>query len=318
MPEVRCTVTDPALAELSGMVVTADEAVWAMADGGRRVEIHRIDVRGLDAACEVVETRTAPIDPYDAEDLALGPDGEIWVADTGDNERDRDTVAVVVLPARGDARLHRLTYPGGPHDAEALLVDATGVPFVVTKEAGRSAGVYRTDAPPEGEAATPLRRVGELTLPVSDTQGGPIGGFGSRVVTGAGATADGEVVALRTYTDAWLYPVPDGDLTAALAGSPTRIPLPDEPQGEAVAFTGDGTLLSGSETRGGVDGQLRAVPGAAALVGGAPEVPAPAVAPGTDTPPEWLPALLGGGVAIGVLVLLGATLALRGRRRSAG
>lgn len=283
-----------------------------MSDGGREVSVHR-----LDDGCAIVDTRTADVDPFDAEDLARGPDGALWVADTGDNEMSRETVAVIVLPERGEARLHRLSYPDGPHDAEALLVDADGVPFVITKEAGRPAGVYRPAGPPQGTGPTPMQRVAQVSLPASDTEGGPIGGLGTRTVTGAAMSADGAVVALRTYTDAWLFPVPDGDLAAALAGAPARVPLPGEPQGEAVAFQADGTLLSASESRGGRPGELRAVPGAAALAGqasAAPTAPA-AAAPAAEPTPEWLPALIGGGVAVGLLVLLSAALSLRARRR---
>lgn len=313
-PDVRCTVSDDRLAELSGLVVDAD-GTWAMTDGGRRVQLHRID-----DTCEIVDTRTADVDPYDAEDLARGPDGALWVGDIGDNERSRETVAVVVVAARGEARLHRLTYPDGPHDAEALLVDGEGRPIVVTKEFGRPAGIYRTAAAPDGTGPTPLVLVGEVTLPVSDTVGGPIGGVGSRVVTGAAASADGTVVALRSYTDAWLYPVLGGDPAAALTGAPLRVPLPDEPQGEAVAFEPDGTLLSGSETRGGHPGQIRAVDGATAqmLVAPSPPTPAPTLppaAPPPAAPPSWLPAALGGGVVVLLLGVLAAVVAVRGTRR---
>lgn len=310
-PEVRCTVTDDRLAELSGMVVDGD-AVWAMSDGGREVTVHR-----LDGGCAIADTRTADVDPFDAEDLARGPDGALWVADTGDNELSRETVAVIVLPERGEARLHRLTYPDGPHDAEALVVDADGVPFVITKEAGRPAGVYRPAGPPQDAGPAPMERVAQVSLPASDTEGGPIGGLGTRTVTGAGLSADGSVVALRTYTDAWLFPVPDGDLAAALARDPARVPLPGEPQGEAVAFEADGTLLSASESRGGEPGELRAVPGALALAGetsAGPAVAAP-VEPDAPAAPEWLPAMIGGGVTVGLLVLLAAALSLRARRR---
>ena len=322
-PSPECAVDDSRLDELSGMVVHDDE-LWAMGDGGRRVQIHRLDR----SSCAVLDSRTSDVDPYDAEDLAVGPDGALWVGDTGDNERGRDTVAVVVLPERGDAHLHRLTYPDGPHDAEALLVDASGRPFVVTKEVGRPAGLYRTADPPEGVGPTPLLRVGELALPASDTLGGPVGGIGSRVITGAAMSADGTVVALRTYTDAWLFPVQDGDLVGALNETPVRVPLPDEPQGEAIAFDADGTLLSGSETRGGVLGEIRAVPDATALAGApTPVGPRPVDtsgtgAPGAGThlapdpgPPGWLPAALGGVVVVGLLLLLSAAAALRSRRR---
>ena len=117
--------------------------VWAMADGGRRVVLHRLDPD----TCAVVETRTASVDPYDAEDLAAAPDGTLWVGDIGDNDRRRATVAVIVVPARGPAQLHRLTYPDGAHDAEALLLAPDGTPYVVTKEVLGASHLYRPAAP---------------------------------------------------------------------------------------------------------------------------------------------------------------------------
>lgn len=306
-PETLCTVSDRRLTELSGLAADADD-VWAVADSGRRTEVHRLDPR----TCAVVGSRTAAIDPRDAEDLALGPDGALWVGDIGDNNRRRDTVAVIVLPARGEPRLHRLTYPDGPHDAEALLVDGDGVPVIVTKEAARPAGIYRTEGPPSGEGPTPLVKVGEYPLPSSATTGGPLGGLGSRLVTGAALSADRSVVAVRSYTDAWLHPVPDGDVVAALLSPATvQVPLPGEPQGEAIAFRPDGTLLSSSERRDGVPGELRAVPGAAALAAAAPG-PLPSV-PGAAGLPDWLPAGIGVVAVAGVLALVTAGLLLRRR-----
>jgi hypothetical protein len=316
-PQPLCTVTDARLAELSGLVVADPGAFWAIVDSGRRTVAYRVDR----ATCAVTGTRTAPIDPNDAEDLATGPDGALWVGDVGDNERTRDTVAVIVLPARGAPSLHRLVYPDGPHDAEALLVDAAGRPVIVTKEGAFGAGVYRTVESPAGAGPTPLVRVGSVALPASDATSGPLGALGSRLVTGAAATADGKVVALRSYTDAWLYPVRDGDIAAAVTGAAVRIPLPGEPQGEAIAFGPDGTLYSSGETRGGVRGEIRAVPGAAALVGDPQAGVAPAVAPQAPAPPaeeagpSWLPAAVGGGIAVALLALLAAAMSLRGARR---
>jgi hypothetical protein len=312
-------------------MLVEDGAVLGLADSGRRVELHSLGGALADGECGITDTRTADVDPYDAEDLARGPDGAVWVADVGDNAAQRDTVAVVVVPVRDEPRLHRLTYPDGPHDAEALLVDPRGRPVVVTKQIG-TAGVYRTAEPPDGVGPTPLELVGTVALPRSATRGGPVGEFGSRVVTGAAATADGRVVALRSYTDAWLYPAPDGDPVAALTGTPVQVPLPDEPQGEAIAFTPDGALVSGSEARRGVPGEIRVVPGAAARMdpstAGGPVAPAPTAAP--EEPPEEsaeepsaaadepsrLPAALGGAVVVGVLLaaIVAMSLPRRGRR----
>ncbi|GAA1858454.1 hypothetical protein GCM10009836_43350 [Pseudonocardia ailaonensis] len=314
-PETLCTVRDPRLLELSGLAVDGSGGIWAMSDGGSRVALYRMDP----ATCAVTDTRTAPIDPFDAEDLALGPDGTFWVADTGDNNRARETVALIAVPPRGEARLYRLTYPDGPHDAEAVVVGADGVPIVVTKEISGVAGAYRPVGPLTGPGPTPLMRAGSVGFARSDTTGGPIGALGAFTVTGGATTADRSVMAVRTYTDAWLYRVPaSGDLVAALQGTPVRVPLPEEPQGEAIAFTADGTLLSGSETRGLGKGQLRAVEGAAALLPAVapatPEPPPPAAAP-PEPRPEWLPAAIGGGVAVVVLGLAAGAMALHSRRR---
>jgi hypothetical protein len=323
VPVARCTVDDPRLEELSGLAVV-DGAMWAVADGGRRVRVHRLDP----ATCAVVDTRTADVNPDDPEDLAVGPDGALWVGDIGDNGRDRDDVAVIVVPPQGAPRLHRLVYPDGPQDAEALLVDARGVPTLVTKNIG-SAGIYRTEAALTGEGPVPLVRVGDLDLPSSDTRGGPLGGFAPELITGGAVSADGRVVAVRTYTDAWLFPVPDGGAVAdALRGTPVRVPLPDEPQGEALAFTADGTLLSGSESRG-APGQIRAVPGAAALasdVRAAPSPTEPDAAPGgaSDAPltvpveepaSAWRTAAIGAAMLVVVLGVLAGLLAGHARRR---
>ena len=228
------------------------------------------------------------------------------------------------MPQRGEPVLHRLTYPDGPHDAEALLVDARGVPTVVTKSVG-VAGIYQPEGPLRGEGPIPLVHVADLTLPTSTTQGGPVGGLGTRTVTGGAVSADGRVVALRTYTDAWLFPVPDGGGVAdALRGTPVQVPLPGEPQGEAVAFATDGTLLSGSEGRGGVAGQVRAVPGAAALVAApaqpspdpAPNAaPDPAEAPAVEPVPVWRTAAIGAGVLVVVLALLAVAMVRHAARR---
>ena len=46
-------------------------------------------------------------------------------------------------------------------------------------------------------------------------------------------------LALRTYTDAYVWPLAGSDIPGALAAAPVRIPLPDSPQGEAISFTAD-------------------------------------------------------------------------------
>jgi hypothetical protein len=241
-PSTRCEITDPRLPELSGLVAAGD-AMLAMNDGGDRVEVYV-----LDGSCTVGDVRTADIDPYDPEDLALGADGTIWLSDTGDNEQKRATVALIGLHADGSTTLTRLTYPDGPHDAEALLLAPDGTPYIVTKEVLGASAVYRPDAPLTDGATVPMTNVLSLGFTLTGTPGGPVGRAGQLLVTGGAVSADGQRVALRTYTDAYVWPLAGSDIVGALSGTPVRVPLPDSPQGEAISFgANDRDLLVSSE-----------------------------------------------------------------------
>lgn len=226
-PTPVCTVDDPRLTELSGLAADGTN-IYAVNDGGIKLKVFL-----LDGSCSVRTVITGDIDPYDVEDLAVANDGTLWLGDTGDNSLQRDTVAVHTLRPDGTARLYRLTYPDGRHDAEALLLGPSGVPYIVTKNVLGTAGVYRPTGPLRSPGPTPLTQVAEVTIPASSTKGGPAGAASAALVTGGAVSRDGSVVALRTYTDAYLYPASDGDIVAALSRQPVRIPLPREPQGEA-------------------------------------------------------------------------------------
>jgi hypothetical protein len=314
-PSVRCQVTDPRLAELSGLVDVGDR-VLAMGDGGDQVAVYV-----LDGTCQVVDVVTAPLDPYDPEDLAVGPDGTVWLADTGDNNATRATVALLALRPDGSTALYRLTYPDGAHDAEALLLAPDGTPYVVTKEVLGASHVYRPAAPLVDGGTVGLTDVGTVTFTLTGTPGGPVGRAGQLLVTGGAVARDGSRIALRTYTDAYVWSLAGADVPGALAGEPVRIALPDAPQGEAVSFTADGSALL-------VAGE--GVPGDVTLVG-VPAATAPsasaASSPGADPSPSALPSDGGGGPSPVTAGLVAAAVAtalvwigglLRRRRDPAG
>ncbi|WP_347057495.1 hypothetical protein ABC795_12385 [Blastococcus sp. HT6-30] len=272
-PTVRCSITDPRLAEVSGLVAVGEQ-VLALNDGGDQVAVY-----GLDDACAVIDVQSAPVDPYDPEDLAVGPDGGVWIADTGDNNVDRATVALHVLRPDGSTALHRLTYPDGAHDAEALLVTPDGTPYVVTKEVLGSSGVYRPAGALADGGTAPMERVATVNVTLTGTPGGPVGRAGQLMITGGAVASDGSAVALRTYTDAYVWPLTASDVPGALAGEPVRVALPESPQGEAVSFTADSrALVVASE---GLPSAVTVVP----LPAGAP--PAATAAPVADPLPGF-------------------------------
>ena len=229
-PTTRCEITDDRLAELSGLA-TAGNALIAMDDGGDQVEVYVLDDR-----CQVAEVRTAPLDPYDPEDLALAADGTVWIEDAGDNREQRATVAMIGLRSDGTTTVTRMTYPDGPHDTEALLLAPDGTPYLVTKEVLGASSVYRPDAPLTDGATVPMSKVADLGFTLTGTPGGPVGRAGQLMVTGGAVSGDGALVALRTYTDAYVWPLHGSDVAGALKGTPTRVALPESPQGESIAF----------------------------------------------------------------------------------
>jgi hypothetical protein len=311
-----CEVRDARLTEISGLAAT-DDGYVVVNDGAD--DAARRQIFFLDSECAVVRTVRYPSRPRDTEDLAVGADGTIWVADTGDNDRSRQTVAVWKLAPGADRPvLYRMAYPDGPHDAEALLVTADGRPVIVTKY---SAGLYAPNAAPRPGATVPLTRVGQVRLPASTTSN-PFGALGRTAVTGAATAPDGRRVVLRTYADAFEFDVADRDLIASLtSGTPRVTALPDEPQGESITYSPDGrSLLTMSETAdqppGTRPGLLR-YPLAAAVPPTAPQA-TPEPRAGGDRSDGLGAAVVAAVVAAGALALgllvLGLVVVRRSRR----
>ncbi|WP_213571744.1 hypothetical protein [Rhodococcus sp. USK13] len=264
---------EASLDELSGLVSVKGRS-YAVGDSGSDRA-----VADLDGSCGVTGWLSVPVDPYDVEDLATGPDGRLWLADIGDNGRRRETVALIGMDrATGAGQLHRLTYPDGAHDAETVLVQRDGTPLIVTKEVFGPGIVYRPAGGVSVDALaspgpTPLERVGSLDVAEPNGAGNATTGAGttapavySTMFTGGAVSADGTVAAVRSYTDVFLFAAPDGDVAAALAAGPTvRVHLPAQPQGEAVAFTEDGDLLIASEARDGPIPPVEVLRGAVAM-----------------------------------------------------
>ena len=229
-PRRAGAVRTTGLDEISGVVASGRSPVlWVHEDSGNPAEIHAIEPDGTLRGS--IEVRGAV--NHDWEDIALA-DGTIWLGDIGDNERQRKGVQVYRFPepaptARSvTAEALHLRYEDGPHDAEAIVVDAReGALYVVTKELLlASAGVYRAEI---GEARDGerrlLRHVGELDI---------------GIVTAADLGPDGIVV--KNYVQGRFYPwTEERDVMSALAQEGCRVPVGG---GESIAFGPGGQLIA--------------------------------------------------------------------------
>ncbi|GAA2633740.1 hypothetical protein GCM10010399_77820 [Dactylosporangium fulvum] len=241
-----CTISDPQVTEVSGLVATDDGYVVV---NDSNIERSRVKIMFLDRQCKLTRSVSYPSNALDPEDLAVAEDGTLWVADIGDNTtatggsgNRRSTVALWSLAPQATVPvIHRLVYPDGkPRDAEALLLNGDGTPVIVTKDPVGE--VYVPDGPlaANNTSGVPLRRVGSFKPRTTGTAN-PYGILGTGVVTGGAVSPDGKRAVVRTMSDAYEFDVTDGDVVAAItSGTPRITPLPNEPQGEAIAYTPDG------------------------------------------------------------------------------
>ncbi|MBS4751898.1 hypothetical protein KG112_03630 [Nocardioides sp. zg-ZUI104] len=227
--KVLFSFADPDINESSGLVAR-DGVVVTVNDSGDSNRIFTVDPAGG----ETVGVTRFSGEAVDIEALAPADDGEVWVADIGDNLGRRDTVRVTRVPfGSGERQVpgtgYDLVYPDGAHDAETLLVHPeTGRLYVVAKEF-----IGRLYAAPETLSAT---EPNELE-PVGSVLG---------IATDGAFLPDGRHLLLRNYGQAAVYTWPDLERLATFA-------LPAQKQGEGLAVAEDGSVLLSSE---GVDAEV--------------------------------------------------------------
>jgi hypothetical protein len=199
----------------------------------------------------------------------------VYIADTGDNIEDRRWVTVYAIPeprpplgpgdtlrVTGAPAALRLRYPDGAHDVEAIYVSPRDTAlYLVSKGSKRGSAIrlYRVDralwTQPGGGASGTDDVAVASRVQTLDLRPNPEAG---RVVTGAAIRPDGRVVALRTYTEIFLfYPGVGGRLGPARAQSCSIAGL--EAAGEAIDFLDDSTFVLTSEAAGRHPGTIHTV-----------------------------------------------------------
>lgn len=215
-------------------------------------------------------------DAVDWEDIAVAPcapgsaDSCVFVADTGDNLRARERVAIYRfrepdLPAghrQGVAHEQSaitldieavdalwFDYPEGPRDVETLMVHPhSGAIYVVEKNATSFAPVFRVPWE-ESSARNPARAVKIATLELEERRGL------IAMVTAGDIAPNGREFTVRTYLESYTYCAPDSGFQkdssqnledyfeAVFKLSPTRAVLPLLYQSESLGYARDGDAV---------------------------------------------------------------------------
>lgn len=227
--EVVSTVDDPRITESSGLVVSGrhDDLAYTVNDSGNDDVVYALRI----STGEVVGTTSVEGTAWrDTEALTLH-DGRLWIADIGDNQAVRDDIALYAIdePGPGDhtatSERYPLAYTDGPHDAESLAVDADGRFVIATKEL-LSGEVRRLPAELSTDETNVVEDSGAPTL---------------LLATDASTSPDGAHLLVRNYIEVAV-------LDSATLRTERTITLPDQPQGETIAFESGGeSFLVGSE-----------------------------------------------------------------------
>ncbi|MET9320301.1 WD40 repeat domain-containing protein [Streptomyces sp. NPDC003038] len=291
------TIADPRIKESSGLTASRIHpgVYWTHNDSDDGPYIYAVDSATGKTVARV--TLTGIGRPRDVEAVSLGPDGQLYVGDIGDN-KDGTWDHVWIYRFQEPKELGDVTvkatqftvrYADGPRNAEALMVHpVTGRVYIASKSEDKG-GLYEGPAQLSAGGPNVFRRIADLPW-----------------VTDGAFSPDGGRLALRGYFFAKTYAWKDG----RPEGEGERVDAPWQGQAESVTYTADGSaLMFGAE---GAGSRVVAVPVAPASTGpGGPAAPGASAKPGSPPQQEEED----GSFTKGALVLAGGMALVFGAKR---
>ena len=234
------TVGTGAIVEASGLAhsVGRPGVLWTHNDSGAVGDLFALDEQGV-----LLETVELDIHSGDWEDLAYGwtaaGDWTLFVGDVGDNAEAREHIRVYLVPEEDPQSYGEmeLRYPGGlSHNCESITLDpVSGDLLVITKDYAGDTQVFVKPSPHLNGDKAELVWLADL-----DTGAAPYSG--SAATTAADFSPLGNLLAVRTYTDVWLFRRDQSEsLEAIFEREPCDGLAPGEQQGESIAFATDGS-----------------------------------------------------------------------------
>lgn len=232
-----------AITESSGLAASRNHpgVFWTHNDSGNGPFVFAITREGKFLA----EYPVAGVRNKDWEAIATDDQGDLFIADIGNNDLKRDRVIVYRVdepnpaaagrngkgPALRVKQVWRLKYPSKPFDAEAFFVHQRKGYLISKLLTGKNAGVYRFDLASAGADAATLEHVCDLPI--------------RSPVTDASISADGNHLAVITITGPNVFQI-DGDVANAARAQPAYVNYfdPGDMNMEGVCFVDDGLLAS--------------------------------------------------------------------------
>ena len=224
------TVKDKDIVEASGLAASRalDGIFWTHNDGGDGV-LFAIRQDGSAAGRIKIDRKFE-----DWEDIAADDAGNLYLADTGNNDRDRKRVMVhrIAEPDPSSSSelqvldTWKLSFPSEPFDCESLVI-FKGNGYLISKlRRGGKPAVYQFPLTPSRKPVE-LKELFELQI--------------DDPVTAADLSEDGSRLAVLTTRALLVYQI-DGDIEKARDTTPRRFAIPSVPA-EGCCFTKVGVLI---------------------------------------------------------------------------
>jgi hypothetical protein len=239
-PKQLAQLTDKKLEEVSGIAAsTANRGfLWTLNDSGNPAIVYLVD----EALKIRLSVKLKDIKNRDWEDIAVGPgpDGSkryVYVADIGDNNARhaykyiyrfeepvlQNDISQITITSF-DTIVFRLE--GEVKDTESILVHPTTKNIYLVSKRERPVHLYEMEVSASIADTLVARDIGSLPL----TQ-----------IVAADFSADGEEVLMKNYDNIYYWKLEGRSLAEALKDKPALLKYTEEPQGEAITFSQDGS-----------------------------------------------------------------------------
>lgn len=224
-------MSDPRIEESSGLVISPkhQDLAYTINDGDNPI-VYAIEISTGDV---VGTTRLRGGKVEDTESITIDGDGRMWLADLGDNDKERDDAALYRFPEPGpgqhsvNAKRYPVSYEGGPADIETFMVHPkTGEKFLATRDEKAPGTLYSL---PKKLTRNGDNRATHLDKPVPvDTSDGTFTPSGSQALIRTGDAV--HVFDPETWSEV------------------ERLSVPEVENGESIAMEpGGGSFIIGSE-----------------------------------------------------------------------
>jgi hypothetical protein len=237
------------LKEVSGIIASKNNTIWALADSGNPNEVYEVDASGaIVTTIELIDVQN-----NDWEAITSDTDGSLYIGDFGNNDNARKDLAIYKIDKNdltktsvSSAQQTTFYYPEQTdfpskkknklYDCEAFF-EMNGNFYLFTKNrSSQFDGTTILYKVPNKQGNFAAQKIGEFKTCAD---------YNTCCITAASISPDKKKIVLLTHSKVWLFENFDSDLF--FKGKASELELEHYSQKEAISFTTNDELLIGDE-----------------------------------------------------------------------